>query len=255
MTIQTSKLPQTPSPASPAPPAVRSDWALFLDFDGTLVELGDDPAHARIDARMSSAVTAAREYLGGALALVSGRPLGQIDQRFTPHTMAVAGIHGLERRSAQGVLFGATPSPALRDAARKLRAAFAGEPRILIEDKGAALAVHYRLLREAAPTVLQVVEAVARELGPGYRMLRGSDVLELLPTTVNKGTAVREFMAEAPFAGRVPVFVGDDITDLDGFEAARQLGGAGIAVGARVVANYSLPDVATVCAWLQAGRP
>lgn len=254
MTIQTSKFPATENPASTSPPAVRSDWALFLDFDGTLVELGDDPAHARIDARMSSAVTAAREYLGGALALVSGRPMGQIDQRFAPETMAVAGLHGLQRRSAQGVLYSTTPTPALRRVAERLREAFAGEPRILIEDKDAALAVHYRLLREAAPSVFRVVESLAHELGPGYRTLRGADVLELLPASVNKGTAVHEFMAEPPFAGRVPVFVGDDITDLDGFEAARQLGGMGIAVGARVVANFTLPDVATVYTWLKAAR-
>ena len=235
-------------------PSLRDDWALFLDFDGTLVDLGDDPHRTALDADMRAAVAAAHRFLGGALALVSGRPLDQIDERFGPEHLAAAGLHGLQRRSAQGVLHSSAATRVLRRVARSLREAFAGEPRIFIEDKGAALAVHYRLLREASGVVRQAVDTAARSLGPGYRVLAGADVFELLPTHANKGSAVRAFMTEAPFAGRVPVFVGDDVTDLDGFEAARQLGGLGIAVGERVAAEYRLADVPAVCRWLQATR-
>ena len=236
-------------------PFPRNDWALFLDFDGTLVDLVDDPTQALVEPELRGAVAAARTFLGGALALVSGRPVSQMDKRFAPDQHAVAGIHGLERRSAQGVLRHATTNPGLQAAAIRLQQCFAHDPRILIEDKAGALAIHYRQVRDAAAGIHQVVETVARDLAPGYRVLTGSDVVELLPAHANKGNAVREFMAELPFAGRVPVFVGDDLTDMDGFDAARRLGGFGIAVGPRVVADHWLEDTAAVRAWLQAASP
>ena len=233
-------------------PFPRHDWALFLDFDGTLVDLEDDPTQALVEPELRRAVAAARTFLGGALALVSGRPVSQVDKRFAPDHHAVAGIHGLERRSAQGVLRHATPNPALLRAATRLRDSFAHEPRIHIEDKTVALAIHYRRVRDAAGAIRKVVESVALDLAPDYRILAGSDVVELLPVHANKGNAVREFMEEPPFSGRIPVYVGDDITDLDGFEAAKALGGFGIAVGPRVVADHWLEDTAAVRAWLQA---
>jgi len=232
-------------------PLPHHDWALFLDFDGTLVDLEDDPTQVLVEPELRRAVAAARTFLGGALALVSGRPVSQMDKRFAPDRHAVAGIHGLERRSAQGVLRQVTTAPGLHSAAVRLQASFAHDPRIHIEDKAGALAIHYRRVREAAAAIHEVVESLAREL-PGYRVLQGSDVVELVPAHANKGNAVREFMAEPPFSGRVPVFVGDDITDLDGFEAARKLGGFGIAVGPRVVADHWLKDTIAVRAWLQA---
>ena len=236
-------------------PLPQNDWALFLDFDGTLVDLEDDPTQVLVEPELRRAVAAARNFLGGALAMVSGRPISQVDKRFAPDHHAVAGIHGLERRSAQGVGRHATTSEALQQAAVRLQDSFAHEPRIHIEDKAGALAVHYRQVRAAAGHIHQVVESVGRDLAPGYRVLAGSDVVELVPAYANKGNAVREFMVEPPFAGRLPVFVGDDITDLDGFEAVRSLGGFCIAVGSRVVGDHWLEDTTAVRAWLQAASP
>lgn len=236
------------------PPDIRADCALFLDFDGTLVDLQDDPARVQVDMELSSVLASAKQFLGGAVALVSGRTIVQLDALFAPERPPAAGIHGLELRTAAGVLRKTGSTQALRRAAWKLRDRFASEARIRVEDKGAALAIHFRGHPEAEALIREVAESALKSLGAGFRLIAGSDVIELLPTHASKGTAVHAFMSESPFMGRMPVFVGDDTTDIDGFRAACDLGGYAVAVGERVAAGYRLDSPAAVRDWLLAGK-
>ncbi len=233
-------------------PAVHPEVALFLDLDGTLVDFEEDPAAVGVDDALRRAVDATARLLDGALALISGRPIAQVDRLFGSERLPVAGVHGLERRDPAGRVHHAGVPQAVRSAAARLTALLAGDPAVGLEDKGAALAIHFRGAPEREDAVRHVAGEMLAELGPDYRLLEGARVIELMPRSANKGTAVRAFMAEAPFFGRRPVFVGDDVTDLDGFLAARELGGYGIAVGARVTAEYHLPDVGAVRRWLSA---
>ncbi len=237
----------------PAPPSIRPECALFLDFDGTLVDLQDDPARVQVDRDLCSVLAGARRLLGGAVALVSGRAIAQLDTLFAPERPPAAGIHGLERRSAHGMLQKAGNTQTMRRAAWKLRDRFASDRRIRVEDKGAALAIHFRGHAEIEGVIRAAAVAMLKSLGDGYRLMAGADVFELLPTGASKGSAVHAFMAEPPFVGRMPVFVGDDLTDIDGFRAAVELGGYAVAVGNRVDAGYRLSGPSAVRDWLLAG--
>jgi len=236
------------------PPPLRKEDALFLDFDGTLVEFADDPTDVRVDPALRRAVESAAARLAGALALISGRPIEQIDRCFAPARLPVAGLHGLERRASDGTRFKAEPAPALRAAATGLRATVQRERGMFLEDKGATLAIHFRAAPHQRQVARDMAEAMLARLGAGFRLLPGSDVIELVPSAAGKDAAVRAFMRESPYAGRRPLFVGDDVTDLQGFEAARDLGGCGVAVGGRVSADYRLADVAAVGRWLSGSR-
>ncbi len=233
-----------------AVPVLQRNAALFLDLDGTLVDFADDPDAVRVDAALRHCLARCAEHLDGALALVSGRSIEQVDRCFAPARFAVAGLHGLEWRDAGGRLHRCSSLPALRQAALRLQAALGAASGVRIEDKGPVLAIHYRAAPERAEELQQMARTMLDELGASYRLLDGAAVIELLPRIASKGSAVRAFMAQSPFRGRSPVFVGDDLTDLDGFQAARELGGHGVAVGPRVAAEFALPDVAAVRQWL-----
>jgi trehalose 6-phosphate phosphatase len=234
------------------PPLTRGD-CLFLDLDGTLLALRDDPAMIRADPALLSVLQRCATQLDGAMAVISGRPIADIDAGFAPLRFAAAGIHGLERRGADGVTTRVPVDDArLRDTARGLRIAMEGMPMSKLEDKGASLALHWRRAPRDAPALRALAQEAQRKLGPDFRLLEGDCVIELLPRSVNKGDAVRAFLGEAPFRGRRPVYVGDDITDIPAFAAARDAGGHGVAVGTRVVADHHLADVVGVRAWLGA---
>ena len=232
-------------------PSAPPQQALFLDLDGTLVEFRDDPAAVHAGSALCNAVAACSLRLGGALALVSGRSIADLDVSLAPHRLPAAGLHGLERRDAAGKRH--VPhilSDALVMARKCIGATLLDDPCVSIEDKGIALAIHYRGAPERSTMIRAIAQQILADIGPTYRLLEGSDVVELLPKEASKGNAVRAFMAEAPFTGCRPVFVGDDLTDLEGFRAAREMGGFGIAVGPRVDAEYRLEDVAEVLRWL-----
>jgi trehalose 6-phosphate phosphatase len=240
---------------NPSVPSVEPRQALFLDLDGTLIEFRNDPTAVRADAALTEVMAACSRQLGGALALVSGRRISDLDVSMAPHLFPAAGIHGLERRDATGNTHMTPVAPDVLGTVReKVRTALADEPGVRIEDKGLALAIHYRTAPERSSTIRSVAQNILADIGPAFRLLEGSGVFELLPRAASKGAAVRAFMAEAPFSGRLPVFVGDDITDLEGFQAVREMGGFGIAVGGRVKAEYRFADVAQVRRWLGAAR-
>lgn len=235
---------------SPVPP-LTADCCLFLDLDGTLLDLRDDPATIRADPALLALLQECSARLGGALAIISGRPIADLDACFEPLHFPAAGIHGVERRGADGA---ATMLPVdagrLRTTVRELRAEMEEMPMSVLEDKGASLALHWRRAPQHAPALRRLAAHTLQHLGPAFRLLEGNCVIELLPRAANKGDAVRAFLREPPFRGRRPVVVGDDLTDMPGFAAAREAGGFGIAVGERVSAEYRFDDVEAVRAWL-----
>ncbi|MCC7463347.1 MAG: trehalose-phosphatase [Gammaproteobacteria bacterium] len=236
----------------PAIPAAEQ-ICLFLDFDGTLVEFTDDPRAARPDAQLLRILAGVQTALGGALAVVSGRRLEDLDALLQPLQLAAAGLHGLERRDAQGRRWPATPpiaAAALHDLRLRLLELVERYPGLLLEDKGATLALHYRRVPQLQATVRSAVAAMIAGSAPELELLEGDRVLEVKPHVQDKATAVESFMREAPFAGRKPVFVGDDLTDRDGFEAVRRHDGVTVAVGDRVTAQWRLADPAAVRTWL-----
>lgn len=225
---------------------------LFLDVDGTLADLAPTPDEVRIGSELIALLERIHGQLEGALALISGRPLAQLDRLFAPLRLPAAGIHGFERRGGTHVVFRPTLVAESLGAVRaQLADAASSRPGLLLEDKGVALALHYRAAPEAADTVAALITAAAQRLGPGFEALEGDMVYELKPATLNKATAIEAFMTEEPFEGRIPIYIGDDYTDFDGFGAVRRNGGVDIAVGERVPARWHLPDPAAVRDWLR----
>jgi trehalose 6-phosphate phosphatase len=226
---------------------------LFLDVDGTLLDLARRPDEVVVPARTVTVLTRLQTVLAGAVAFVSGRSVRQIDALFAPLKLPCAGVHGGERRDCMGQMHYLAPHAASRlDAARAFLARFVGtEPGLLLEDKRTALAVHFRERPELAAIVEQRLEQAKSLVGDSFRMQESTLVRELVPIVARKGYAVEAFLTEAAFAGRVPVFVGDDVTDLDAFAAVERHGGRSIAVGGCVAAQWHLPSPSAVIEWLE----
>ncbi|WP_348645307.1 trehalose-phosphatase [Methylobacterium sp. BTF04] len=211
-----------------------TDLALYLDFDGTLVEIAPTPDQVRVDPALPAALERLRERLGGALAIVTGRPIGVIDDFLSPARFDVAGLHGVERR-VDGVVSGGTADdhPALRARIAGLVAAVTGLDAVLIEDKGASVAVHWRLAKSAdAAAAEEAVKATAAALGSAYRLQLGKAVGEIVPALATKGHAIRAFAEHAPYAGRRAIFLGDDLTDEKAFAVVNEGGGISVRIGA-----------------------
>jgi trehalose 6-phosphate phosphatase len=238
-----------------APPALPRGCALFLDFDGTLVHLEDHPSLVRADEALHALLGTLGVAMAGAVALVSGRTIAELDALLVPARLAIAGQHGAERRSVDGTMHYHAPlSPRFEEAALALRRLVAAHPQLLLEEKGASLALHYRARPSLGPLVEQEARRVLRSLGEGFALQAGKFVVELKPSGKDKGTAITEFMAEAPFAGRLPVFVGDDLTDELGFEVVNRLGGHTVKVGSGITkARWRLRDADAVRGWLADG--
>lgn len=245
-----------PVAAVPAPAELRR-WALFLDVDGTLLELAPTPDGVVVPPDLPGLLAELRERLGGALALVSGRRIEELDGLFAPVRLAAAGVHGaFLRRSPDAPVDEPPRNPVLARLAADLRGFADDHPGVLIEDKGVGLAVHYRNAPDAEAALRGRIGAARAALGPGIRVLDGKKVIELKPAGTDKGSAIRSLMAEPPFAGRVPVFLGDDVTDRDGFRAVQALGGLAVQVGDATgsPAGVGLADPCAVRAWLVALR-
>jgi len=242
------------TPTLPPPPPLSDRWALFLDVDGTLVEFADHPERVVVPAHLVRRLETLAVALDGALALVSGRRIEMLDRLLDPLRLPAAGMHGLQRRPAGGELPpDVEPPGALRDIKAHARELLARYPQALLEDKGEAIGLHWRAMPEAAAD-LQAFAIQALTRLPGYHLQPGDHLVELRPQRADKGDAIAAFLDEPPFAGRVPVFVGDDLTDEHGFEVVDARGGLAILVGDRVgsIARHRLPDIAAVHAWLGA---
>ncbi len=235
------------------PPLLTRGDALFLDIDGTLLEFALDPAGVTSDPDLTALLGALSRALGGAVALVTGRGLADVDRMFAAGSLPVAALHGSARRAADGTLHThAAPAhddPELREA---LAALARRHPGLRFEDKGVAYALHYR----AAPALASYAHRTMRRhaarpgLAPWF-IQRGKGIVELRPRGHDKGTAIAAYMHEAPFAGRTPVFVGDDVTDEPGFGAVETFGGYGVKVGRGITrAARRLAGVTAVRQWL-----
>jgi trehalose 6-phosphate phosphatase len=225
--------------------------ALFLDIDGTLAEFEASPELVGPLPRRSRVLRALVERMDGRVAAVSGRDIKTIDRILERILTAAAGVHGLERRRADGQVLETPPHPTLLACLAEARAFAAERPGVLVEDKDTAFAVHYR----RAPAFGAEVEALGRRLAArGLAIQPGEMVVELKTPGADKGGAVRAFMAEPPFQGAQPVFVGDDLTDEAAFEACNALGGYGVLVGRprATAARYRLDGVQDVLGWLEA---
>jgi trehalose 6-phosphate phosphatase len=233
-------------------PLPSLEWCLFLDVDGTLLELTDSPFDTCADAELKALLSEVAERLGGALALVSGRSIEYLDALFAPLRLPAAGLHGVERRKATGIMHGASFVDSQLDPARAVfKALIETHPGTLFEDKGRTVAVHFRMAPQFESVVRETMVAAAARLSSNYHIQEGSMMFEVKPRGFTKGSAIGAFMREPPFSGRKPVFVGDDLTDMDGFKAVEDQGGISIAVGDRVPAQYRLENVAAVRSWLK----
>ncbi|MBP1180156.1 trehalose-phosphatase [Methylobacterium sp. PvR107] len=229
------------------------DIALFLDFDGTLAEIAPRPDAVQVAPGLVDTLERLRERLGGALAIVTGRPVSVIDDFLAPARLDAAGLHGVERR-VDGRLSGgrAEDHPDLRRQVEYLQAESAALANVLIEDKGASVAVHWRLANsEDAGRAETLVKAAADALGSPYRLQLGKAVGEIVPAQATKAHAIRAFLEQAPYAGRRPVFFGDDRTDEIAFASVNEDGGIAVRVGdGDTVAGRRLPDPSAVRALL-----
>ncbi|MCR5877940.1 trehalose-phosphatase [Phenylobacterium sp. J367] len=239
--------------ALPAPkPLLLRDASLFLDLDGTLAPIAARPQDVRPEARRTRLVERLADRLDGRLAVVSGRTLADIDRILEGKVMAVAAVHGLVRREPDGAVHELAPHPALPMAAARLREFAASDSGLIVEEKGLSLALHFRLARHHAQAARRLAEEIAQETG---LTLQDGDMVEELRTPgPTKGDSVNAFMAQPPFLGSRPIFIGDDATDEHGFEAAREAGGLGVLVGPTRLsgATCRLAGVDEVLAWLEA---
>lgn len=242
----------------PPLPGATERWALFLDFDGTLVEIAPEPNAVQVPGMLLPLLTALQARLQGALAIVTGRQLHDVDYYLQPLRLAGAGLHGAQVRESLNGSIEQMQLPA--DGLGPFREWFnqiaAGDSRLLVEDKNITLALHFRKAPERETHLLKAVRERLQHV-EGYHVQQGKMVLELKPVSISKGNAVRGLMRQYPFSGRVPVFIGDDMTDEDGFQAVNDLNGISVKVGeGSSTARYRIQDVRRVLCWLKglAGR-
>jgi trehalose 6-phosphate phosphatase len=231
--------------------ALAGNISLFLDFDGTLVPLADHPDAIEPAPGLVPLLEKVSVRLDGRLMLVSGRTIADLDRHLGDHGLALSGSHGMERRlsgKSHEEMAEASDIASLRAAVGE---AVESLPPLLIEQKRFGLALHYRQSPEAEGAVRKIAEDLAGRFGMAVKL--GKMVAELLPRGFDKGSAVEAAMALSEFVGTIPLFVGDDITDEDGFVAVQRLGGTGILVGDREhsAAAAALPDTDAVIDWLE----
>jgi trehalose 6-phosphate phosphatase len=250
---------ESPRPVCSAP-VIDASWrpaelAVFLDVDGTLIEIAEAPDAVIVGQELLNLLRALVLRTQGAVALISGRSIATLDALFEPLLLPSAGMHGFERRDAQGLYCRRElpPGEVLQQVRRLLGKLVARDSRLLLEDKRFALAVHYRHAPELEATVLEEVAAIARKAGSGLEMQRGRMVVELRPAGANKADAIADFMREAPFAGRRPLCLGDDLTDECAFEWVNAAGGMSLAVGVTrpTAATAHLSSVSAARGWLR----
>jgi trehalose 6-phosphate phosphatase len=221
--------------------------ALLLDLDGTLIDIAPTPDSVVVPAMLPPALRALRAQLSGALAIVTGRTIEVVDALLGDVATAVAGEHGAAIRHAADLAAERVPAPPVpADWIAAGQAAVAAHPGALLERKQAGFVLHFRLAPEAGPALRVVADALA---GPGFTVMAAKMAWEIKPAGIDKGRAVRAIMARAPFAGRTPVYIGDDTTDEAAIAAAEALGGRGY----RVAETFG--DPAGVRAWLAGLRP
>jgi len=241
----------TTAETPPNPAICGGDYAFFFDVDGTLAEICPEPDAVTIPVSVRNNLHSLSAACGGAVALISGRPIEQLDQLAAPLIFPAAGVHGAEMRDSAGNFHRVSlPEGVAGPLAQMLEQGMAAMPGTLLEAKGMAFALHYRQAENYQQQVLQLAEAAVAKF-PELMLQRGKCVAEIKPRGNDKGAAIASFMQQAPFAGRTPVFVGDDLTDEKGFQAVSALHGITVKVGeGQSHARYRLSRVADVHAWI-----
>lgn len=236
----------------PLPDSAIHEWAWFLDVDGTLLEIEARPDLVSADEPLLGLLEGLRRAYGGAIALISGRSLQQLDEIFGGHRLAAAGSHGVEQRLPDGRLVNEASGVPGVSVERVLDFA-KRHPGLLVEQKPYSIGVHYRARPELEATVIKAMERIQAELDNEAKLMRGKMVVELLPAAANKGSAIRSFMSTAPFAGRLPLFIGDDVTDEHAFATVNEFGGMSIKIGSAEgsLAKWQLRSVADLRTWLR----
>lgn len=238
-----------PSPVAP-PTDLLDGAALFLDFDGTLVELASTPEGVSVDARLASLLERLSLELQGRVAIISGRPVATL-RDLLPMSMLMVGSHGMEFGSPEGAIDIAVRPQALDAILSDMHDLAAGCPGVIVEDKPLGAALHYR----QSPQAEEVCTALATSLAErhGLHLQPGKLMIEVRAQGGDKGTAIERLMREPDMRGARPIFMGDDLTDEPGFAAAARLGGTGILVGPDrdTAAKYRLQDVEATIAWLE----
>jgi trehalose 6-phosphate phosphatase len=240
----------------PALPAldVTEPVAVFLDFDGTLVDIAERPDLVSVPAALLTTMQDVHDRLNGALALVSGRSIADLDALLAPLQLPMAGVHGSEHRDQTGHLSSVDSSSIPASVRRRMTALAESDPGLILEDKGSSLALHYRQSPARESLIRTELNTIFENLGQDFVLLDGKMVVEIRPNGVNKGTAVEKFLTNPPFTGRRPIFIGDDITDEDAFRVVNRLKGYSVKVGSRSqhsAALYELEDVNAVRDWLE----
>lgn len=236
----------------PQPPIeILRDASLFLDFDGTLVDIAPRPDAVRVSSELANLLSRLQQRLNGRMAILTGRAIAEVEHLLGPVAIAVWGHHGLETR-AGGRPSGNVKRPAILDSVvSDLRQLEDEYPGVLVEDKPLGVALHYRQAPHAEDACRSAAQAAAQR--SGLEIQPGKMVFELKPRGANKGDALRTMMAEPPFAGTHPIFVGDDLTDEPAFQAAQEMGGAGVMVGDRAptCAQFQVASVDEALGWLR----
>lgn len=241
----------------PYPPKVDpSTIAIFLDVDGTLLEIAPTPEGVVVPDELPALLDQLDHATGGAIAVVSGRSLAQLDEIFQPVTLSAAGLHGLERRNRGAGAERGVEKPAIHDEAKKRLEAFAAEhPGTIVEDKGVTLALHYRGAPDVRDEASTLVHEILKASQGTLTLLDGKMVFELKPPGFDKGKSVEVFLAEPPYAGRMPVFAGDDVTDEAGFKVTNALNGITVRIGGNsdrdTTATFAVDSVSELRVWLR----
>ena len=236
--------------AEALPSVEHAAWALFLDIDGTLLDLAPTPGKIMVPRTLSGLLDALTRRFGGALALVSGRSIDNIDSLF-PGSRDVVGCHGAEWRLGGQAFM--PEAPWSDDFAARIEAATKILPGVVMERKNLSLALHFRAAPEQEAAVMALAKAAIKGAFPPLNLMAGKAVIEIIPAGIGKSAAIERFMQVRPYAGRRPIFAGDDVTDESGFVAVNRAYGLSIHVGHNPVtkAQFRLPNPASLRHWLE----
>jgi trehalose 6-phosphate phosphatase len=224
--------------------------ALFLDFDGSLVDFAMRPDEIVVRPETIHVLERLFRRFGGALAIVTGRHIADVEEHLAPLKIPASGVHGVEFRSKPDEIRIAPISEELEEVRRRLADAVPRHDPVYVEDKGEAFVLHFRQHPDQEARAGRIAEEVVEGLDT-LQAVKGHAIFEIRQRDITKANAVRRFMRRPPFHGRTPVFVGDDVTDEDGMREAAAEGGFGVKIGpGRTFAAYRLPDTSAVHNWL-----